>query len=190
MADKDSAVTPFEGEGTVMIADIGNLAAASVGLSPIDLVTIMRRHLDFVIDHIERNGGCIEMFIGDAVAAYWRSSDAPPNHAQQSFDASCRMIDALPAFLQSQGGLSYSLDIVLGTGEMAGAFFGPENRFQVIGKAKAVAKRISTQFRHGGSSIRMSQYTRNLLADTSGIEQTGSIPRDGLEDLLVFSYSP
>jgi class 3 adenylate cyclase len=185
-----SDAAPFEGQGTVMLTDISNLSSVAGGMSPTELVVAMRKHLDFVINGIEQMGGCIESYAGSFVIAYWRQEVGPSNHAQLAFDTACGLIASLRNSSVINNGLSLELDVVLGTGEMAGGFLGPKMQFQVFGKAKAVADRISAQPRTGGSCVRLSQYTRDLLANSPVMTKIGSIARDGFEDLEVFSYRP
>ena len=84
----------------------------------------------------------------------------------------------------------YDVEIVLGTGDMAGDWFGPTKQFQVVGRAAAIADRLSKCSRFNRSFIRMSQYTLDFIKPPEGIEETGKISRENLDDLRVFTYAP
>ena len=96
----------------------------------------------------------------------------------------------LPALMASQKHISYKLRIALGTGDMAGDWFGPIKQFQVVGKAMTTADRLIRTPPILDSTVQMSQYTYNLICPHEGIKETGSIGRDNLEDLKVFTYAP
>ena len=61
---------------------------------------------------------------------------------------------------------------------------------QVVGRAMTIAERLSAGPLPQRSTIRMSQYTYDLIRPQDGIEETGSISRPNLEDLRIFTYCP
>lgn len=139
---------------------------------------------------IEKHDGHIIQFVGDAVSAYWPPEQSAPSHAQLAYDAARDIIQTLPRLLRKQRGVSYSLRVDLGTGEMAGDYFGPIKQFQVIGKGVAIAERLSRLPSSDVSCIRMSQYTFNLVQPRDGIIQTETVTREPLEELSVYSWMP
>jgi class 3 adenylate cyclase len=179
---------PFTGVGTVMLTDVRAWSSPGL-LDPKEVIGIIYRHHCLVKEAIQAHLGVVHQFVGDAVFAYWHPQHTAPNHAQLAFDASRAILDALPSHLAGEQ-VSYDVIIVLGTGEMTGAEFGPIRQFQIIGKAMAVAERISRTGSVGGSSVRMSQYSADLISSPGEFEETGRITRDALEDLRVFLYRP
>jgi adenylate cyclase len=175
---------PFAGTGTVMLADIRSLSS-TVRLEPLAVIDALKRYQRLLCGIIEAHQGIIHQFVGDAIFAYWHPRHAEPNHAQLAFDAACAIVDAMPAHLAGNE-LRYDIMLVLGTGELKGAEFGPIRQFQIIGKGMAVADRLARFHGPGGSAIRMSQYTTALIRTTRRIDEAGTIPRDSLEDLSVF----
>jgi adenylate cyclase len=181
---------PFDGIGTLLFTDILGSTRMSE-LTPDDLQEVMGRHLEYVSDIIDAHSGTVYQFIGDAVAAYWHPSHASPTHAQLAFDAAREIIESLPTLMTMQKGLSYEVDIILGTGQMSGDTFGPIKQFQIIGIAKAIADRISSTPRiRGTSSIRMSQYTVEFIDNPGRMEKIGTVSRNKLDDLQIFSFCP
>jgi len=180
----------FTGVGTVLVSDVANIEQLTEDLSPEGLIETLSRYLTHVISIVEKHAGTILKYEGDIVLAFWHPKHSNPNHAQLAFDAACEILATLPAPVTAKRHLTYGVDIVLGTGEMAGDLFGPGKRFQVVGKSMAIVDRLSKADTLEGSSIRMSQYTVELLSATEGIEQAGEISRDGLDTLKVFTYHP
>ena len=69
---------------------------------------------------------------------------------------------------------------------MAGDYFGPERRYQVVGKPVTMLDRISPVWPGKKEScILMSQYTRDILHARETLEEIAVVPREGLEDLHV-----
>ena len=180
----------FTGVGTVFVSDVINVEQLIEHLGPEGLIKALSRYLTYVISIVEKHAGTILKYEGDVVFAFWHPKHNNPNHAQLAFDASCEILATLPEPVTSQRHLSYGVDIVLGTGEMAGDLSGPGKRFQVVGKSMAFVDRLSKSRTLKGSSIWMSQYSVELLSHRDGIEQTGEIRGDGLETLKVFTYHP
>jgi ferredoxin len=53
----------------VLFCDIRDFTDLSQHLSPYDLMFVLNRHFFYMADAIERNGGHVEKFIGDAIMA-------------------------------------------------------------------------------------------------------------------------
>jgi adenylate cyclase len=176
----------FAGTGTVMLTDIRSLSSTA-RLEPQAVVDFVSRHQRLLCGIIEAHQGIVHQFVGDAILAYWHPRHTDPNHAQLAFDAGRAILDAMPAHLAATE-LRYDVTIVLGTGELRGAEFGPIRQFQIIGKGMAVAERLSRFNAPGGSSIRMSQYTTALIRPAHTFDEAGTIARESLEDLRVFLY--
>jgi adenylate cyclase len=182
----------FTGVGTVFMSDVINVAKLTEQLGPLDLIGVLNRHLEHVTNTIEKHKGVVIQFNGYAVLAFWHPEHSSPNHAQLAFDASREVLSTLPEPITSQTRLTYDVDIVLGTGDITGAFFGPSScfRFQVVGKGMSIADCLSKRYNRRSSSIRMSQYTVALIEPKDGIEEMETISRDNLENLKVFMYCP
>lgn len=181
---------PFNGVGTVLLCDVVSLAEPAFALNPADLCTLINKHLHHVMSIIEKYDGCVIQFVGDAVLGYWQSDGAAQDHAQKALNAAREIVTKSPGASHKRRSVAYTLRVDLGTGEMAGNYFGPNKQFQVIGKAMAIADRLYRFPRTGGgkSSVRMSQFTRDLVQTSDEFVQLGTIPRESLEDLKVLEW--
>ncbi len=180
----------FIGVGTVFISDVINISRFAEQITVPELVDFFKRHLSYVSKIIEKHAGIILRWEGDTVLAFWHPQHRNPSHAQLAFNASCEILSMLPGFDTLRTHLTYDVDITLGTGDMAGDFFGPGKIFQVVGEVMAIADRLSRARKIHGSSIRMSQYTLELINPREGIIESGTISRSNLESLKVFTYNP
>ena len=187
---RDTSPKVFTGVGTVFVCNVANVSTISGGLEPAQLADILGTHQDHIVSVVEKHHGRIVQFFGDAVLALWHPKHESPNHAQRAYDAARSAIQSLPKTLRKQKLTSCSLRDALGTGELAGGFFGPIQQYQVAGKAKSIADRLAGMPAPAGSCIRMSQYTFDLIQPQDEIVQTGTINREPLKELRVYSWSP
>ena len=165
----DAPFEPFVGVGTVFLSDVRNLSAPSEGFDPAQLAKAITIHLSHVENAILKHRGRVLQHLGDAVLAFWPPEI--PSHAQLAYEAARTAICTLPKSLQKQSGLKYSLQIALGTSEMAGDFFGPTRQFQIIGKARAIVERMTSVNISNKSCILFSQYTREVIRTKDTVEE-------------------
>lgn len=180
----------FVSQGTILLCDIVRLDEMYAGqLSPIELVELMRRHLDYVLAVIGGHEGTVSDQVGDAVIAYWLETADGPTHADRAFMAGRHMLEGMPVLLQQQK-LHYDLRVTIGTGELAGQEFGPIRQFQVIGKARNLMDRIERVAVNPGPVLCLSRHTADLLADSSGLQHAGMVEREGQPPLEILEWRP
>lgn len=180
----------FTGVGTVLISEIINAGTLAESLASADWIAAMEQCLNSICDSVLRHSGGLLRFVGDTVVAFWAPRHTNPNHAQLAFNASCEILASVPDLLACKQHARCELQIVLGTGDMAGAFLGPTREYQIVGKAMIIAERLSNARDSRRSLVRMSQYTVDLINTPVSLEETGSIHRENLEDLRIFTYRP
>jgi len=74
-------------EVTVMFADLSGFTALSGRIPPQALMETTNRYLVLIAEEVERTGGYVDKFIGDAVMAIWGAPVANPRHAQSAVRA-------------------------------------------------------------------------------------------------------
>ena len=72
---------------TVLFADLSGFTRLSGTLGPAALVEITNAYLGLMVAEIERRGGYVDKFIGDAVMALWNAPLADADHAVHAVDA-------------------------------------------------------------------------------------------------------
>jgi len=80
-------------EVTVMFTDIAGFTPLSEDMPPQELAAYLNHHFAIVTECVERYGGTVDKFIGDAVMAFWGAPDDQPDHA----DRACRAALAIRA---------------------------------------------------------------------------------------------
>ena len=93
---------------TVLFADLVGFTSLSEGRDPEDVRELLSRYFDAAREQIERYGGTVEKFIGDAVMAVWGAPTAHEDDAERAVRAALEVVDAvknLAPGLQARAGV-------------------------------------------------------------------------------------
>ena len=121
---------------SVLFADLVGFTAASEGRDAEDTRELLTRYFDTARTVIERYGGTVEKFIGDAVMAVWGAPHANEDDPERAVRAALDLVDVIPALdssLQARAGVL--------TGEAAVAI-GAEGQGMVAGDLVNTASRV------------------------------------------------
>jgi adenylate cyclase len=157
-------------EMTIAFSDLVGFTDLSEQLTPAGMVNVLNRHFALQSDTIQKNGGVIDKFMGDAIMAFW----GPPftgeaEHAVLACRAALAQLKALDAFqteLPDLTGLRKNLPkidlrIGLSTGEVIVGNIGSENTrsYTVMGDTVNLASRLENVNRIYGTQILASEAT-------------------------------
>jgi class 3 adenylate cyclase len=143
-APTDHAVDVGAGERlvTVMFADVRGYTAMSGERSPRDMAERIASLQRWAAREIDRHGGIVDKFAGDAVMATFNVSGARIDHAEHAMEAAIA--------LQDKGAL---MDLGLGVGLAAGpaivGTFVSGSNMSVIGETTNLAARLQSQAQSG-----------------------------------------
>ena len=122
---------------SVLFADLVGFTAASDGRDSEDTRELLTRYFDTCRTIIERYGGTVEKFIGDAVMAVWGAPVANEDDAERAVRAALELIDAVPGLdpaLRARAGvLTGEAAVTLGAtdqGMVAGDLVNTASRIQ------------------------------------------------------------
>ena len=123
---------------SVLFADLVGFTSASEGRDAEDTRELLTRYFDLARTTIERYGGTVEKFIGDAVMAVWGAPVTKEDDAERAVRAALELVAAVPALdpaLQARAGVL--------TGEAA-VTLGAEGQGMVAGDLVNTASRIQS----------------------------------------------
>src|ERR671924_2290843 len=80
---------------TVLFADLVGFTARSEALDPEDVEAILRPYHDRLRSELERHGGTVEKFIGDAVMALFGAPTAHEDDPERALRAALAIRDAI-----------------------------------------------------------------------------------------------
>src|SRR5436309_5212407 len=160
---------------TVLFADVADSTPLGERLDPETVRQVMSRWFERMSEVLERHGGTVEKYIGDAVMAVFGIPDLHEDDALRAVRAATDLRAALSQLndeLERELGVRIGIRVGINTGEVvAGDGTGGQNL--VTGDPVNVAKRLEEAARTG--EILLGEGTRRLVENAAVLE-----PRDEL----------
>lgn len=151
---------------TVLFCDVTGSSALGEQLDPEALRSLLARYFERMKAIVERHGGSVEKFIGDAVMAVFGVPAVHEDDALRALRAAAEMRDALPA-LGVQGRIGVMTgEVVTGTGERL-----------ATGDALNVAARLQQAAQPG--EVLLGDETLRLTRDAVEVEAIGPLSLKG-----------
>ncbi len=137
---------------SVLFADLVGFTTLAEGRDAEDTRELLSRYFELARDVVERYGGTVEKFIGDAVMAVWGAPTAREDDAERSVRAGLELVDAVrslgPAIRARAGVLTGEAAVTLGAsnqGMVAGDLVNTASRLQSVAPPGAVLVGEATQ---------------------------------------------
>ncbi len=152
---------------TILFTDIEGFTSISETLSPEQLITTLNEYFAVVVKPIERFGGVINQFQGDAILASFNLPDALPDHAANAVRAATEIQSALKNRVFGNG-LGLSSRIGINTGTCVGGLVGTGDRlgYTIHGDNVNVAARLEQLNKEYGTQVLISESTCELAGPT------------------------
>ena len=159
-------VTAGQGElkqTTILFGDLEGFTSLSEELSPTDLINTLNEYFTAVVDPIERHGGVVTQFQGDAILASFNQPKADNDHAANAIRAAIDIQKILNTKTFG-GGLRLRSRIGINSGVVVGGLVGTQDRlgYTVHGDDVNLAARLEQLNKDYGTSIIVSASTRDL----------------------------
>jgi len=124
---------------SVLFADLVGFTAASQDRDPEETRELLTRYFELARERIERYGGTIEKFIGDAVMAVWGAPTAHEDDAERAVRAALDLVEAVPHLGTAQRPVQARAGVL--TGEAA-VTLGAQGQGMVAGDLVNTAARL------------------------------------------------
>ncbi len=188
----DIALGGVRRTATIFFSDIRSFTAISEKLAPEAVVEFLNDYMTRMVDCIEKTGGVVDKFIGDAIMAVWGapiSGGTPKDDAMNAITAMLMMRRSLMEFNEGRGGDEKPLIKIgcgVNTGPCLAGQIGSLQRMEytVIGDAVNLASRIEALNKPFGSDILVSEYTYELVKNEILAEKMPPIKVKGKTDPL------
>jgi adenylate cyclase len=156
---------------TVFFSDIRSFTAISEKLEPHEVVEFLNDYLTRMVDCVDKTGGVVDKFEGDAVMAVWGapvSTGSPAEDALNCIRAAIAMRLALLEFNKDRGGTKKPLIKIgcgINSGNVVAGQIGSTKRMEytVIGDAVNLASRTESLNKPLGTDILITENTWNLI---------------------------
>ncbi|MDB6167382.1 MAG: cyaA 2 [Verrucomicrobia bacterium] len=160
-----------EREVTILFADLRGFTTLSERLAPPELLALLNRYLDRMSAEIERHGGVIDKFIGDAIMALFGAPVAQGDSAGRALAAARGMEAALAglnAELAAEGRPPLAIGVGINTARVVAGNIGSHRRlnYSVIGDGVNVAARLQ-------ALTRTPEYRTNIITSAATLAAAG-----------------
>jgi class 3 adenylate cyclase/tetratricopeptide (TPR) repeat protein len=166
---------------TVVFCDMTDSTALSGRLDAESLREVMVRYYGLMRDCLERHGGTVEKFIGDAVVAVFGVPVLHEDDALRALRAAEEMTEAIEALnreLRPRIGERIGIRIGVNTGEVVAAEDAASGQLLASGEAVNVAARL--QQHAGPGEILIGPVTRVLAGDAAAVTAVGELTLKGV----------
>jgi class 3 adenylate cyclase/tetratricopeptide (TPR) repeat protein len=185
-------VTPDERKVvTVLFADLSGSTEMAARLDPEDLRGVLRPFFDAMVEEIERFGGTVEKFIGDAVMAVFGVPVAHEDDADRAVRAAFAMqarMEPLNREVTQRAGGDLDLRVGVNTGEVLAAHTSPREGY-VTGEVVNVAARL--QALAGSGAVVVGRRTRDATLATVAYRDLGPAEVKGIDEpIAVYEALP
>ncbi|MEP6680599.1 MAG: adenylate/guanylate cyclase domain-containing protein [Chloroflexota bacterium] len=177
LAEADAAVSTAASTPTserrlvsVLFADLVGFTTISEARDAEDVRELLGRYFDASREVVDRYGGTVEKFIGDAVMAVWGTPVAQEDDAERAVRAALELVDAIQRLGESAGVPDLALRAAVHTGE-AVVTIGATGMGMVAGDLVNTASRLQSVAPAG--SVLVGDGTRRAASDAIVFEALG-----------------
>src|SRR4051794_11625801 len=163
---------------SVLFADLVGFTTISQHRDAEEVRELLTRYFDTARIAVERHGGLVEKFIGDAVMAVWGSETAHEDDAERAVRAGLELVDAVAA-LGAELGVGLSARAGVLTGEAA-VTVGATAQGLVAGDLVNTASRLQSSAEPG--TVLVGEATYQAASDAITFEPQGEISVKGRDE--------
>ena len=186
-----------EREVTILFCNLRDFTGMSEKISPTDLLALLNRYLDRMSAVIERHGGVIDKYIGDAIMALFGAPVADPASASRAIAAAREMARALNLLnheLVAEGKPALAFGIGINTARVVAGNMGSKTRlnYTVIGDGVNLAARLEALTKDPAyhTTIIISEATLRAMADPMPARELGEVQVKGkVNAVKIFALS-
>ena len=155
---------------SVLFADMVGFTTRSDGTDPEQVREFLSRYFALARETVERYGGTVEKFIGDAVMAVWGAPVAQEDDAERAVRAGLELVDAVRHLGRQLGGEELQVRAGVLTGEAAVAV-GVVGEGMVAGDLVNTASRLQSVAPPG--AVLVGESTKRAAAGAIAFEEAG-----------------
>ncbi|MCB0367062.1 MAG: HAMP domain-containing protein [Bdellovibrionaceae bacterium] len=174
---------------TVFFSDIRGFTKFSEGHTPEEVVDMLNEYFQIMVGIINRHGGVVDKFIGDAIMAVWGApnpSDRDPFNAVKACMEMREALDKLNQTRGERGQVPIKMGIGLHCGSVISGTIGSDERMEytVIGDTVNQASRIEASTKAFGTDLLLSNEIAEIVKGEFIVEEAGKVEVKGKSDAL------
>ncbi|HOY68172.1 MAG TPA: adenylate/guanylate cyclase domain-containing protein [Candidatus Ozemobacteraceae bacterium] len=192
----DDRDRPGRTSAALLVTDIRSFTTMSESHPPAEIFALLNRHLAVMTTIIQRHGGTIDRFIGDAIQAVFlpRDGDLP---SRRALTAGAEMMEAhrrLQSERAERGAFTYSIGIGIDQGEVVTGILGdPQVRldFTVLGEPLKHASDLEARSKAGRHTLVIaSDQVRRSAGEAFRFEPLPDAEADPAWELVATAITP
>lgn len=189
LINKDIGLGGQDKEVVVFFSDIRGFTAFSEKRSPEEVVAMLNEYFAVMVAIINRNGGVVDKFIGDAIMAIWgapKSSDKDACNAVKACLEMRKALEGLNATRESRGEPPIAIGMGLHAGRAISGTIGSDERmeFTVIGNTVNTASRIEASTKAFGTDLLITDDVLSKVGEKYIIDYAGAAEVKGRSEAL------
>ena len=168
-------LTPTHATATILYSDIEAFTSIAENMPPEQVVQMLNEYFPAVIEPVERHGGIVNQFQGDAMLITFNVPVADTQHADQAVCAALEMQQAVDG--KRFAGVQLKTRIGIATGRVIAGNVGSGDRinYTVHGDAVNLAARLEQLNKEHGTRVLISGETVSALKGDYAIESMGAM---------------
>jgi adenylate cyclase len=156
---------------TILFSDIRSFTTITEQLGAQGTVALLNEYFTMMVDCIQREGGMLDKFIGDAIMAAFGIPVAHDDQADRSVRSAIAMIRELREWNRgraAEGKLPVDIGVGLNTDNVVSGNIGSKKQmnYTIIGDGVNLASRLESACKQYGSHILVSEFTYKALKGT------------------------
>ena len=169
----------------ILFSDIRGFTPFSEKLTPYDVVFILNRYFNRMVNAVETNNGVVDNYIGDGMVAIFglHDEESPAKHAVKAALQMCDEMDDMKPYLKTMYGQDFEIGVGIHWGEAVvgdiGA--GKSKRLTAIGDAMNFASRVESANKQFQSRVLISEETHDKIKDSLVIKDFMRTNLPGIE---------
>jgi adenylate cyclase len=178
---------------TVLFSDIRDFTTISEGLTPEDVVELLREYFNTMVPIVLKHGGTLDKYVGDAIMALFGAPLVQQDHAVRAVRAGAEMIAQIallsPAW-EAKCGRPLRIGVGINTGEAVVGVMGADTRreYSAIGDTVNLASRLEGITKEFKTPLAISQTTANAVGTEFRLRELGEAHVKGRgEGVRVFT---
>jgi len=176
-------------EAIVFFSDIRGFTDFSQSRSPEEVVSMLNSYFEVMVGIINKHGGVVDKFVGDAIMAVWGAPNSTPDDAKNAVKACIEMRKALAVLNQQrieEGHSPIMIGMGLHAGPVVSGTIGSNERLEytVIGDTVNTASRIESSTKAFGTDLLISEEVVKRIDDQYLLTFAGSTKVKGKTEPL------
>lgn len=178
---------------TVLFSDIRDFTSISEGLTPENVVELLREYFNTMVPIVLKHGGTLDKYVGDAIMALFGAPMAHEDHAASAVRTALEMIAQIPRLSlkwEAKSGRPLRIGVGVNTGEAVVGVMGADHRreYSAIGDTVNLASRLEGVTKEFKTPIVVSHYTAEALAGQFRLRELSEIHVKGrAEAVRIFA---